>query len=91
VQVENVARIRLATRGTAQEQRHLPVGVGVLGQVVVDAEGVLAVIEEVLAHRAPRVRRHELDRRGLVGGRRHDDRVVERAGLVEGLGDLYHR
>ena len=91
VQVEDVARVGLAARRAAQQQRHLAVGVGVLGQVVVDAERVLAVVEEVLAHRAAGVRRHVLDRRGLVGRRGHDDRVVHRAVLAQRLGDLHHR
>ena len=56
VQVEDVARVRLATRRAAQQQRHLAVRVRVLGQVVVDHERVLAVVEEVLGHRAAGVR-----------------------------------
>ena len=50
VQVEDVAREGFAARRAAQQQRHLPVGVGVLGEVVVDAEGVPARVGEVLAH-----------------------------------------
>ena len=91
VQVEDVARVGLAARRAAQEQRHLAIGECVLRQVVVDAEGVLAVVEEVLAHRAPRVRGDELDRRGLVGRRRDDDRVVHGAVLGEHLLDGDHR
>ena len=75
VEVEDVARVGLATRRAAQQQRHLPVGVGVLGEVVVDDERVLAVVEEVLRHRAARVGRHVLDRRGLVGRGGDDDRA----------------
>ena len=74
VQVEDVARVRLAARRAAQQQRHLAVGVGVLGEVVVDGERVAALVEEVLGHRAAGVGRQELDRRGLVGGRGDDDR-----------------
>ena len=85
VQVEDVARVGLAARRTAQQQRHLPVGVGVLGEVVVHAQRVAAVVEEVLAHRAARVGRHELDRRGLIRGGGDDDRVFERAVFVECL------
>ncbi len=88
MQVEDIARIGLATRRAAQQQRHLAVGEGVLGEVVVDRERVLAVVEEVLGHRAAGVRSHELDRRRLVGGRGDDDRVVERPGLVEDSGHL---
>ena len=62
-----------------------------LGEVVVDAEGVLAVVEEVLAHRAPRVRGHVLDRRRLVGRRGDDDRVLHRAGVLERLHHLHDR
>src|SRR3989304_3398272 len=40
VQVEHVARVRLATGRAAEQQRELPVGGGVLGEVVVDAERV---------------------------------------------------
>ena len=49
----------------------------------------LAVVEEVLAHRAARVGGHELDRRGLVGGRGDDDRVVHRVVLAQRLGHLH--
>ena len=59
-----------------------------LGQVVIDAERVLAVVEEVLAHRAARVRSDELDRGGLVGRSGDDDGVVHRAGVFEHLLEL---
>ena len=62
-----------------------------LRQVVVDAERVLAVVEEVLAHRAARVRRQELDRRRLVGGGGDDDRVLERARVVQLRGHVDDR
>ena len=42
VQVEDVARERLAARRAAQQERHLPVRVGVLREVVVDDERVAA-------------------------------------------------
>ena len=89
MQVEDVARVRLTTRRAAQQQGHLPVGVRVLGQVVVDGESRLAVVEEVLGHRAPGVRRQERDRGGLVSGSHHDDRVLQRAGVLERLGELH--
>ena len=91
VQVEDVARVGLAPRRAAQQQRHLAVGVRVLGEVVVDHQRVLAVVEEVLGHRAAGVGRHELDRGGLVGGRGDDDRRVQRAGVVEQLGQAHDR
>ncbi len=83
VEVEHVARIRLAARRTAQQQRDLAVRPGLLGQVVIDDQGVLAAVAEVLAHRAARVRGDVLHRRrfGRRGG--DDDRVRHRAGFFE--------
>ncbi len=88
MQVEDVTGVRLAARGTTQQQRELPVGLGLLGQVVVHHEGVLAVLHPVLAHGATGVGSEVLERRGVGGRSRHDDRVLERTGLTEGLDGL---
>ena len=89
MQIEDVAWIGLTSRRAPQQQRHLAVGVGVLGQVVIDGQGGLAVVEEVLGHRAARVGGEELDRRRLVGGGHDDDRVGQRACVLQGLGQLH--
>ena len=88
VQIEHVARIGFAARRAAQQQRHLAVGDGLLGEVVIDDHGVHAVVAEVLAHGAAGERRQELHRRRLGGGGGDDDRVVERAVLLERLDEL---
>ena len=88
VEVEDVTGERLAARRSAQEERQLPVRVGVLGEVVVDDERVLPVEEEVLAHRGAGERGHPLDRRGLLRRCREDDRVVHRARVAEPLDHL---
>ncbi len=62
-EVEHVARIGFAARRAAQQQRHLAVGDGLLGQVVIDDHGVHAVVAEILAHGAAGERREELHRR----------------------------
>ena len=67
VQVENVAGISLPPGGTAQQQRHLPVRPGVLGQVVIDNQDILALLHKRLAHSAPGVGGDELQRRGVGG------------------------
>src|SRR2546429_3125169 len=54
--------------------------------VVVAAERLLAVLQEVLAHRAAGVGRDVLQRGGVGRGRRDDDRVVHRAVLFQGCG-----
>src|SRR3954452_6022952 len=90
VEVEDVSRERLTARRAAQQQRQLPVRVGLLGEVVVDDECVLAVVEEVLAHCAAGERGHPLDRGGLVRGGGDDDRVVHRARVLQALVHLGH-
>src|SRR6059058_3475801 len=64
VQVEHVSRERLAARRTAQQERNLPVGDRLLGQVIINNECVLAVVHEVLAHGDARVGRDVLQGRG---------------------------
>ena len=56
VQVEDVTGVRLTARGATEQQRHLTVGDGLLGEVVVADDGVGAVVAEVLAHGCTRVR-----------------------------------
>ena len=63
MEVEDVARVGLAAGRAAQQQRHLAVGLGLLRQVVVDDEGVLAVLHPVLAHGAAGVGGEVLERR----------------------------
>src|SRR5262249_60672345 len=65
VEVEHVARVRLAPRRAAEEKRYLPVRPGLLREVVVDDERVLAAVAEVLTHGAARVGRDVLHRRLL--------------------------
>ena len=46
MKVEHVARVRLAARRAAQEQRHLPVRLRLLREIVVDDEGVAPAVAE---------------------------------------------
>ena len=103
MQVEDVARIGLASGRTMQRQRHLTVGHGLLGQVVVDDEhvaagiglagglAVLAVVHEELADSGTGHRRDVLHRGGIGSGCRNDDGVFERTVLSEGLADVGNR
>src|SRR5699024_8275814 len=49
VQVEDVTRVRLASRRTTQQQGDGAVGLGLLGQVIVNDQDVLALVHPVLA------------------------------------------
>jgi hypothetical protein len=60
VDVEDVAREGLPPRWSTQQQRQLPVGLRVPGEVVVDDEDVASLLHEVLADGGRRVGRDEL-------------------------------
>ena len=78
VDVEDVAGVGLAAGRAAEQQRHLAVGDGLLREVVVEDDGVLAVVPEVLAHGAARVGCQELERGGLRRRRRDHNAVLHR-------------
>src|SRR5262249_34477157 len=88
VQVEDVARVGLASGGPAQQQGNLAVGGGVLGEVVVDAEGVAAVVAEVLPDGAARVGGHVEEGGGVGGGGRDHDGVLHGPEVLQGLDHL---
>ena len=90
MQVEDVARVGLAARRAAKQQRELTVGDGLLREIIVDDERVLAVVAEVLAHRAARVGRDELQRGRITRRGGDDDRVLHRAVLRELVDHLRH-
>src|SRR3546814_2160976 len=62
VKIEDVARIGFAARRAAEQQRHLAIGDRLLRQIVIDNDGVHAVVAEKLAHGAAGIGREELER-----------------------------
>jgi len=56
VEVENVSGVGLASRWATEEERHLTIGNGLLGQVVIDNNGVVAGVAEILTNRGASVR-----------------------------------
>ena len=91
VQVEHVTRIGFAAWWAAQQQGHLTISNSLLGKVIIDDQGVHAVVTEPFAHGAAGERCKVLQRGRLGCGSGHDDRVVEGAALFERLDDLGHR
>src|SRR6185312_16064719 len=77
-----------AARRAAQQQRHLTVGDGLLGQVVIDDHGMHAVVAEIFAHGAAGERRDVLHRRGIGSRSRNHDGVFQGALLLENLHEL---
>ena len=90
MQIEHVARIRLAARRAAQQQRHLAIRHRLLRQIVVEDHRVAAVVAEELAHRAAGVGRQELHRRRIGRGGGDHDGVFHRAVFLQRLHQLRH-
>ncbi len=85
VDVEDVARVGLPARRTAQQQRQLAVGPRVPGQVIVDDEHVPAPLHEVLGHGGGGIGRDEAQpRRILVRGHHHNG-VVQYLVSAQGI------
>ena len=79
MQIENVARIRFASRGTAEQKRHSTVRRRVFRQIIVDAEAVAALIHEVLGDGNAGIGGQILKRRTVRRCRRHHDGIRHRA------------
>ena len=88
MQIEHVAGIGFAARRAAQQQRHLAIGDRLLGQIVIDDDGVHAVVAEIFAHGAAGERRDVLHRRRIGRGGGDDDGIFQRALLFEHLDEL---
>ena len=90
VQVENVAGVSLASRGTANQQRERTVRDSVLGQVIVDDQDVLALVHEVFTHGAACVGGDILQRRQLGRGGADNGCVCHSAVFLEILDQRCH-
>ncbi len=91
MEVEHVSWVRLTSWRTTQEERNAAVRNGVLREVVVNHESVLALVHEVLAERHARVRSKERHRSWLRSSRGNDDGVIHRAELLQALNYLHYR
>ena len=103
MQVEDVARICLASGRTMKRKRHLTIGDSLLGEGIVHHEhvatgmlciggvAVLVVVHEVLADCRAGHGRNVLHWRGVGRSGRDDDRLVQDALLGKGLPDACHR
>ena len=91
MQIEDVARIRLAAGRSAQQQTDFAVGHGLLRQVVVDDERRTACVSEIFADGCTGEWRVELHGGRVRRRRRHDAGVGHGAVLFQRVVDLRHR
>merc|ERR1719384_529714 len=88
VEVEDITGVSLTAWGTPEQQRHLPVSDGLLGQVVEDDHSVHAVVTEVLSHGHAGVGGKVLQGGGVRGGGRDDNGVLHGVSVSEPLHNL---
>ena len=88
VQVEHITGVGLTTGRSSQKERHLSVGDGLLGEIVVDDQAVLAGVSEVLTNSAAGVGSQELEGGSLRGGGGNDDGILEGVVVTENLHDV---
>ena len=91
MQIEYVARVCFTSGRTVQQQRKGAVSHRMLGQVVINNEHVLALVHEIFADRAARVRRDILQRRGLGCGRSDNAGIIHCAVLDKRFSYLRNR
>lgn len=88
VEVEDVSGVSLTSRRTTEQEGHLTVSDGLLGQVIEDDQGVLAVVTEPLSDGGTSEGGEVLKRSGLGSSGGDDDRVLHGIILLKGLNEL---
>ena len=91
VEIEDITGVGLTTGRSSEEEGHLSVGDGLLGEIVVDDEGVLGVVTEELTDGASRVGSQELEGCGVGGSGSDDNGVLHAVSLLEQTGDVGDR
>ncbi len=88
VEVEDISWVSLTSWWTTEKEGHLTVCNGLLGQIVEDNDGVLAVVTEPLTHGRTGERSDVLEWSGLGGGGGNNDGVLHGVVLLKGLDEL---
>mmetsp|Transcript_27976 Transcript_27976/g.58799 ORF Transcript_27976/g.58799 Transcript_27976/m.58799 type:complete len:353 (-) Transcript_27976:577-1635(-) len=83
VEVEDISGVGLTPGGTTEEEGHLAVGHGLLGEIIVEDHGVLSVVAEEFSHSGSGVGSEELKRGGIGGSGGDDDAVVHGLLVIE--------
>jgi hypothetical protein len=87
-QINLLSGVSLTSGGATKQQGHLTVGDGLLGQIVVDDEGVLSVVTEPLTDGTSSEGGQELKRGSLGSGGSNNDGVLHGVVLLKGLDEL---
>jgi len=88
VEIEHISGIGLTSRRTTQKEGHLTISDGLLGKILVDDEGMFAVITEILTNSATRIGGQILDWGGFGGGSGNHDGVFHGTLVSENLHEI---
>ena len=91
MQIEDIAGISLAARRALEDQRHLAVSHGLLGEIIVYDKRVATRVAEIFADGYSRERREITHRRRLRSTRRYNHRIRHGAELLQRVDDGCHR
>lgn len=75
MEIKDITGVSFSSWGSSKKKRHLSISNGLFGQIVVDDQGVFAVVSEVLSNGAGRIRGQELKRGGFRSGSGDNDGV----------------
>jgi hypothetical protein len=88
VKIEDITWVSLTTWWPSEQEGHLPVSNSLLGEIVIDDQGMLSVVSEVFSNGASRVRSQELKRSSLGSGSSDNTRVVHGSMFLEDSHDI---
>lgn len=88
MQIEHITGVGLTTGGSSKKEGHLSVSDGLLGEIVVDNEAMLAGVSEELTDGAAGIGSQELEGSSLGGGGGNNDGVLEGVVIAEDLHDV---
>ena len=88
VEIEHITREGLTTGWASEQQRHLAISDGLLGEIVVNNKRVFSIITEVLTNSASGVWSQELQRSSLRSSSGNDDGILEAITVVKQSHDV---
>ena len=75
VKIEYISWVGLTTRWSSEKKRHLTVGNGLLGEIIINDKSMLSVVAEEFSNGTSRVWSQELERSSFRGRCCDDDGV----------------
>ena len=83
MKIEDISWVSLTTWWSSEKKRHLSVGDGLLGEIVIDDKGVHSVVTEVFSNSASRVWSQELEWGGIRSSSGDHHGIFESVSLIE--------